>query len=98
MTAQLDHLKALSADPSVTMQVLPLAAPDAVLSAPFTLLSFPDPEDPDMACRRGADAQILISKHAVIVTPMRDTFRALERAALPPKASADLITAMAGQQ
>jgi transcriptional regulator with XRE-family HTH domain len=98
MTAQLNHLAALAADPRVTVQIVTLSALHPVLSAPMTLLSFPDPEDPDMACRSGADGQILISKHTAIVAPMLGTFRALARAALSAQASADLISAMARQQ
>jgi transcriptional regulator with XRE-family HTH domain len=98
MTAQLSHLKALSADPCVTIQVLTLSARHAVLSEPFTLLSFADPEDPEMACRRGADGQVIATRHAATVAHMLSIFRALAGAALCPQESAGLITTMARQQ
>jgi len=39
-----------------------------------------------------------LTKGREFMAKYRDTFRALERAALPPEASSDLITAMADQQ
>ena len=98
MTAQLNHLRALAARPWVTVQILTLSTPQAVLSAPLTLLSFPGPEDPDMACRSGTDGQIFTTKHAATVTRTRGIFRTLTRAALPPQASAELIATMVGQK
>ncbi len=97
MVAQLDHLRYVAVGQSVTVQVLPLSAPRTVLAPPFTLLSFPDPDDPDAACRRGADGQITLTTDSNRVAVIRDTFTALSRAALPPEASASLIGRLARQ-
>lgn len=50
MREQLKHLMSSAKLPNVTVQVIPFSAGAIpALGAPFILLSFPDPEDPDVA-------------------------------------------------
>jgi hypothetical protein len=81
----------VAADPSVTVQVLSLTVPRAVLSLPFTLLSFGDPADPGVACYGGTGGQVVVTKHAAQVRALTAAFAALAQAALSPDSSADLI-------
>jgi transcriptional regulator with XRE-family HTH domain len=49
MRAQIRHLISMAAEPNVVMHVLPFAAgAHPGMDGPFVLLSFPEPEDPDL--------------------------------------------------
>jgi transcriptional regulator with XRE-family HTH domain len=98
MAAQLSHLRELAASPAVTLQILALSTPRPVLSAPFTLLGFRDPADPDLASRQGAGGQIVVTRSTATVDTLRGTFAALARAAISAGASAGLITELARQR
>lgn len=91
MTGQLDHLLRMADVLAVTLQVLPLASTRPVLSPPFTVLSFPDPADPDIACRDGVGSQVVITKSTDDVDAMNDTFKALAASAMSPESSVGLI-------
>ena len=95
MAAQLVHLRDVAASHSTTVQILALSGPRSVLSAPFTVLSFPDPADPDVACRVGPDGQVALIKRGTTVSAQLSSFDALTSAAMPADESANLISAMA---
>jgi Domain of unknown function (DUF5753) len=49
MREQIRHLMTMAAEPNVVIHVLPFAAgAHAAMDGPFCLLSFPEPEDPDL--------------------------------------------------
>jgi transcriptional regulator with XRE-family HTH domain len=91
MADQMRQLAAATADPSVTVRVVALTTPHPVLSPPFALLSFSDPDDPGLACCAGLGNQPFITQHAEQVSTLHATFAALSRAALSPTDSTDLI-------
>jgi hypothetical protein len=95
MTAQLDHLAALTAAGNVTLQVVPLTTPWPVLSHPIALLTYPDPATPETAATSSAQGQVTIARHAAQVRALNTTFDTLTATALPPADSACLITQLA---
>ncbi len=92
LAAQLEHLLAIAAWPSTTVQVLSLAGPRPVLSDSFTLLSFADQADPDVGYLGGVRGQAVRQERASDVRAMRNVFDELSRAALTPPDTANLIT------
>lgn len=92
LTAQLEHLLAVAARPSTTVQVLSLAGTRPVLSDSFTVLSFTDQADPDVGYLGGVKGQAIRRERASDVRAMRNAFDELSRAALSPPDTADLIT------
>lgn len=64
MATQLDHLSAVAARDSVAVQISALAKQLPVLSPPFTVLSFTDPSDTDIAASYGPDGQTARSSSA----------------------------------
>jgi transcriptional regulator with XRE-family HTH domain len=95
MAAQLDHLRALTASPALTIQVAALARTRPLLSPPFTLLSFGAAGDPDVACRLGPAGRITRTTKTVDIRELRQTFATLAANALPPAESATLISQLA---
>jgi transcriptional regulator with XRE-family HTH domain len=88
MAAQLDHLAQASQISGVTVQVLPFAAGvHPAMDAPFALMTFPGPADPDIACT-GPHALCLDSD----VPHFQHAFARLTDLALPPAESLALIT------
>jgi transcriptional regulator with XRE-family HTH domain len=98
MTAQLAHLRNLAASSSFTVQIATLSRTHGVLSAPFTILTFPDPANPDVACRVGSDGQVALIRRATAVSGLRSTFDALAAAGLSADESASLISEVAGSR
>lgn len=94
MVEQLQRLLVVGARPRVRLQVLCLAAPRAVLSGSFTLLSFADSADIDVAYFGGARGQAIQQNHAADVRAAHAGFDHLSDAALSLSESADLISAM----
>jgi hypothetical protein len=76
--------------------VVPLAAPQTVLSPAFTLLGFDDPADPDLAFQHAADGKTSGTDRASNVEAATETFSALARLALPADRTADLIATLTG--
>jgi hypothetical protein len=91
MTAQLEHLVTVAANPAVTVQVATLAARRPVLSPSFTLLGFPDEEDGTAACYRTATGQLIVTEHHADAGALQNAFSALAEAALAPAESVQLI-------
>lgn len=97
MVGQLDRLAAMTDDPAVTIQVMPLRQARPVLTSSFTVLTFTEPGIPGVASRgdihssldhrRDTDAAALGAAHA-----------ALAQAALPPAESARVISRLAARQ
>ncbi len=96
MTGQLDQLAALVTGSTVIVQVTGLADPLPVLSPAFTLLRFPEPADPEIACTSGISGQVAMATRSADVDALQGNFAALANAALPPADSASLIARNAG--
>jgi transcriptional regulator with XRE-family HTH domain len=91
MTGQLEHLIAVSDQRTATVQVATATITPAVLSPPFTLLSFTGSGDAAIACCHGPGGQVIVTRRSTDVQVMRATFHALVRTALSPARTADLI-------
>lgn len=90
MRDQLEHLMEVAELPPVTLQVLPFDAGTYPLTGSFTMLGFPDPEDPDIVYRDGiTDATYLEGEHHV--REYTRAFDGLRAAALSPQRSLQLI-------
>jgi transcriptional regulator with XRE-family HTH domain len=91
MGAQLDHLARAAARPGITVQVLPFTAGQhPAMDTPFTLLTFPDLDDPDLACTGPHSALCL--DNTPDVQHYQHAFTCLQDMALSPQASLTLIT------
>lgn len=92
MREQLEALaNAVATRPSVTIQVLPFTAKEhAGLDGRFTILSYPDPADPDIAYVEGTMGDVYLES-AEAIAKHRDRFQRIEEAALSPEDSAHLI-------
>jgi hypothetical protein len=90
MRTQLEHVLEVVEQPNVTLQVLPFDAGTCPTTGSFTMLGFPDPEDPDIVYRDGiTDAMYLEGEpHVRQYTRAFDELRA---AALSPRRTAQLI-------
>lgn len=95
MAGQLDRLATMTADPSLTVQIVPLEQRCTVLAASFTVLSFDGPGAPDVACRGEVHDAADVIRRAREVAMLAATFGALSVSALPPEDSADLIRRLA---
>ncbi|WP_067477754.1 helix-turn-helix domain-containing protein [Actinomadura hibisca] len=92
MAAQLTALAEASARPNVTVQVVPYAAREhAGLDGRFTILSFTNPADPDIAYVEGTMGDVYLESTKEIAKH-GDRFDRIEAAALPPEDSAQLIS------
>nr|BFD84608.1 helix-turn-helix transcriptional regulator [Streptomyces sp. Xyl84] len=90
MRAQLERVLEAVEQPSVTLQVLPFDAGTSPTTGSFTMLGFPDPEDPDVVYRDGiTDAMYLEGEpHVREYTRAFDELRA---AALSPRRTTQFI-------
>ncbi|MFC7729569.1 helix-turn-helix transcriptional regulator [Actinomadura keratinilytica] len=96
MNAQLRKLSVMTERPNVTVQVLPYAAGEhAGLDGRFTILSFPDPADPDIAYVEGTMGDVYVES-AEETGVHRRRFDRIVEAALSPEDSAHLIIEAAG--
>ncbi|MER5441390.1 helix-turn-helix transcriptional regulator [Streptomyces sp. NPDC002790] len=90
MREQLEQLAVVAQFPSVTLQVLPFDASTYPLTGSFTILGFPDQEDPDVVYRDGiTDATYLEGEHHV--REYTRAFDGLRAAALSPQRSLQMI-------
>jgi transcriptional regulator with XRE-family HTH domain len=94
MTGQLQQVLDLAARPTMTVQVVAMEAPQAVLSLPFRVLGFPDTADGDVVAFGGDGGPVTVSRRAADAREAVDTFSALARAALSPADSAALIVGL----
>ena len=95
MAAQLDHLRAMAARDSLTVQVVALTKQLPVLSPSFAVLSFIDPSDTDIAASYGPDGQLLIRSADSEVNGLVTTFTVLAQVALSPTDSLSRINDLA---
>jgi hypothetical protein len=98
MAAQLAYLADLALSGIVSIQVLPLTEPSAVLSSPFTILSFPDPDDSETACTQSHGGRYQLTTSRKHVRDLTGTFTKLSRAALSLDASAELLSTLSGRR
>ncbi|MEU9831204.1 helix-turn-helix transcriptional regulator [Streptosporangium sp. NPDC048047] len=97
MCGQLDALQAAARRPNVTIRVLPYSAgAHAGLEGAFTILSFAEDIDPDVAYVEGTAGDVYVesSEH---VDRYKMAFARICDAALPPEDSARLITEVKGR-
>jgi hypothetical protein len=93
MREQLERVLESTELPSVTLQVLPFDSGTYPATGSFTMLGFPDQEDPDLVYRDGiTDAVYLEGEHHV--REYTRAFDGLRAAALSPQRSAQLITSV----
>jgi transcriptional regulator with XRE-family HTH domain len=92
MAAQLEKLVKMGERSFVTVQVLPFSTMEhAGLDGRFTILSYSDPADPDIAYVEGTMGDVYVESSAEIAKH-RDRFRRIEEAALTPEESARLMS------
>jgi hypothetical protein len=97
MRAQLLHLVEMSALPTVTLQVLPLRGTSSVaMSGAFTLLAFPDPDEPDLLYHEYLTGALHIEDEDEVVEA-KLVFDTLRGEALSPADSVTLIERLAAQ-
>jgi hypothetical protein len=95
MTSQLTDLASLTDRENVTVQILSLTTPWPIVSPPFTLLAFPDSDDPGTACTIDHGGQYQLTRNQKHLRGLSRTFTTLSRAALPADISRRLISDLA---
>ncbi|MFB4318495.1 helix-turn-helix transcriptional regulator [Actinomadura sp. 21ATH] len=91
MRAQLEALLEFAARPRIEIQILRYdTGAHAGLDGRFTILSFPNPADPDIAYVEGTMGDVYLESAEAIATH-GDRFDRVAAAALPPEDSAHLI-------
>ncbi|HEY8534610.1 MAG TPA: helix-turn-helix transcriptional regulator [Micromonospora sp.] len=93
---QLEHLVAMAERPEITIQVLPFTATDYAVAAPFTILSFADPDDTDVVYVEAAMIQDVIDNPDA-VRSYQLMFPRLQEKALSPEDSIALISKIASE-
>lgn len=95
MQAQLERILESAALANVTVQVLPFDAGSYPATGPFTVLGFPEQEDPDVIYRDGVTDAVYLERPEDIAkyTKAFDNLRALS---LSPQRSIDLIKTTIG--
>ncbi|MBT2449365.1 helix-turn-helix domain-containing protein [Streptomyces sp. ISL-43] len=90
MARQLEHIVEITRLKNVTVQILPYDAGAYPATGPFTILGFPEQEDPDVVYREGLTDSVYLEQPAdvVLYTKAFDHLRAL---ALGPQRSAALV-------
>jgi transcriptional regulator with XRE-family HTH domain len=91
MTGQLEHLRALTAAGNIRLDILALATPWPVLTAPFTILGFPKGTGGAVACSPGAAGAVRMTSHGPAVRALRSTFQTLIGSAMPAAETAWLV-------
>ena len=89
--AQARRLLDLATDPALTLQITqPSTA--AMLTPPFSLLTFPDPTHPGTGCYHGPAGQITTTSRTTDIRTIAITWDTLTRTALTPDATSALLT------
>ncbi|WP_282615689.1 DUF5753 domain-containing protein [Streptomyces sp. AgN23] len=90
MLSQFEHLLKMAELKNITIQVLPFDAGTYPAVGAFTILGFPDQEDPDMVYRDGLTDAVYLERPEEIALYAKafDNLRALS---LSPQRSSDLI-------
>jgi hypothetical protein len=95
---QLEHLVTAASLPNVTLQVLGLSGSRPVLSASFGILSFADPDGPDVLCAKGLRGQVYLDERPAEVRAMAKVFETLTAAAMPEPRSVERIRELAASR
>jgi transcriptional regulator with XRE-family HTH domain len=91
LRAQIEHLIAMSSKPGVCLQVIPFDGGASVpFDYPFAVLSFPDPDDPDVVAL-GYPTGVLWIEDTAEVRAYRRFFDLLQATALAPQESVALM-------
>lgn len=98
MAEQLQHLLAAGARSWVRLQVLSFATPRVAVTSSFTVLSFADPADSDLAYFSDVKGRAVRQEGEAEVQATRAGFDLLSGAALPALQSAHLISALIGAE
>ncbi|MFJ2603519.1 helix-turn-helix domain-containing protein [Streptomyces sp. NPDC087425] len=93
MGDQLEHLLAAAELPNVTLQVLPFDSGTYPATGAFTVLGFPDQEDPDLVYRDGITDAVYLEGEPHVREYTR-AFENLRAAALSTQRSTRLITSV----
>jgi transcriptional regulator with XRE-family HTH domain len=94
MAGQFDFLASACANPLMTIQVLPLAAPAQILCPSFTVMTFTAPLDTEVGCRSEHDDHVTVINDGDAVRRLRSMFAKLSRHSAPAADSARLINEM----
>lgn len=98
MADQLGRLAAAAERPNISIQILPYeAGAHAGLDGRFTILSYPDPVDPDIAYVEGTMGDVYLES-AEETEAHRDRFEKITAAALPLEESARLLADEAAKE
>jgi transcriptional regulator with XRE-family HTH domain len=96
LRGQLDQLAEACSEPTVSIQVLGLAATQrTVLASSFAILGFTEPGDADVACAEGIRGQVLLEQRGAEVRALRQTFDTLSSSAMSAQDSAARIGQLA---
>ncbi|MZD05779.1 helix-turn-helix domain-containing protein [Streptomyces sp. SID5785] len=91
MRGQLERLLGVGDSTSVTLQVLPFDSAPHPITGAFTILGFPDPEDPDVVYRDGITDAVYLEGEPHVREYTR-AFELIQAAALDTKRSRQLIS------
>lgn len=95
MRDQLRHLAETAKLPNVTLQILPFAAgPHAGMDGTFSILDFPEPEDPDVVFVENATGGLFLEK-ADELHKYHFIFESIRATALSPEESRNMIEMLA---
>lgn len=97
MADQLKRLVAVGVRPCMRLQVLSLATPRTILTGSFTVLSFADSADTDVAYFGSVRGRAIRQEREADVRATRAEFNQLSDLALSPLESADLMSVMLQQ-
>ncbi|WP_330452358.1 MULTISPECIES: helix-turn-helix transcriptional regulator [unclassified Streptomyces] len=90
MVQQIERLLDSASSRNVTVQILPFDAGSYPATGPFTILGFPEQEDPDVVYREGLTDSVYI-ENAADVSMYNKAFDLLRALALGPERSASLM-------
>lgn len=97
MVGQLDHLLMVTVARNVVVQVVGLDTAWPVLTTPFTVLSFDNPADPDVAYWPNVGCKMTAARTSRAVSAMRGAFQALADSAMSVTDTARLIRKLAAR-
>jgi hypothetical protein len=95
MKAQVKHLLNLAGMPKVTLQVIPFSAgTHAGTQGPFTILEFPDEEDPDAVYVETVAGELFVEAFEE-VNRFKIAFERLTAVALSPEDTIEFVASLA---
>jgi transcriptional regulator with XRE-family HTH domain len=95
MAEQIAHIRDLAATPAVTIQITRLSDTLPALAPPFSILTFNNPDEPDIAAYTTLAGQLTATTRHHDTDTIRTLFTQLARTAATPAESAGLIGELA---